>query len=104
MKLFYKFILFFIFKIVGYKNASNLGSNIGRILGKIIRSDKIILKNLNIINVNSNLKIDNTDKLVGDVFSNYGRIFSDYVFLNKFKYSMNTKKKKYYFKSKRFNL
>ena len=89
IKYFFQFlfilILFFLFKIMGYKNASNFGSNIGKKLGKIIRSNKIILKNLNIIKENSELKIDNEEKLVDDVFSNYGRILSDYVFLNKFK-------------------
>jgi len=70
---------------MGYKNASNFGSNVGKKFGKIIRSNKIILKNLNIIKENSELKIDNEEKLVDDVFSNYGRILSDYVFLNKFK-------------------
>jgi len=89
IKYFFQFlfilILFFLFKIMGYKNASNFGSNIGKKFGKIIRSNKIILKNLNIIKENSELKIDNEEKLVDDVFSNYGRILSDYVFLNKFK-------------------
>ena len=52
IKYFFQFlfilILFFLFKIMGYKNASNFGSNVGKKFGKIIRSNKIILKNLNI--------------------------------------------------------
>ena len=43
-------ILFFLFRILGYKNASNLGSKIGKVFGKLIRSDKIILKNISYIN------------------------------------------------------
>tara|TARA_B100002052_G_C15879665_1_gene598576 strand:+ start:608 stop:1474 length:867 start_codon:yes stop_codon:yes gene_type:complete len=78
-------IIFFVFKIIGYKNASNLGSKIGKLFGKMIRSDKIIKKNLNIIEESSDIKFDNKDAIVNDVFSNYGRILSDYVFLNKFK-------------------
>ncbi len=80
-------ILFFflIFKIIGYKNASNLGSIIGRYLGRLIRSDKIILKNLSNIEEYSNSKIDNKEKIVNSVFSNYGRILSDYIYLNKFR-------------------
>ena len=35
-------MLFFLFKILGYKNASNFGSFIGKLFGKLIRSDKII--------------------------------------------------------------
>ncbi len=82
---FFIIILFFLFKIIGYKNASNLGSKIVKLLGKLIRSDKVIKKNISILEKNSTLKIDNKDEFVNNVFSNYGRILSDYVFLNKFK-------------------
>ena len=80
-------ILFFfiIFKMIGYKNASNLGSRIGRSFGSRIRTDKIIHKNLSNIEEYSNLKIDDKQKIVNSVFSNYGRILSDYVYLNKFR-------------------
>ena len=80
-------ILFFflIFKIIGYKNASNLGSIVGRYLGRLIRSDEIILKNLSNIEEYSNTKINNKEKIVNSVFSNYGRILSDYIYLNKFR-------------------
>ncbi len=89
IKYFFQFsivlILFFLFRILGYKNASNLGSKIGKVFGKLIRSEKIILKNISYINEYSQTRIDNTDKIVDDVFSNYGRILSDYVYLNKFR-------------------
>ena len=80
-------ILFFflLFKIIGYKNASNLGSKIGRYFGKLVRSDKVILKNLSNIEEYSNLKIGDKKKIVNSVFSNYGRILSDYIYLNKFR-------------------
>ncbi len=79
-------ILFIIFKIIGYSNASNLGSAIGKIFGRFIRAEKTILKNIDQINTKSNIKLENKDKLVNDVFSNYGRILSDYMYLNKFRY------------------
>tara|TARA_B100000029_G_scaffold332966_1_gene325129 strand:- start:661 stop:1527 length:867 start_codon:yes stop_codon:yes gene_type:complete len=89
IKYFFQFIIiiifFILFKSIGYKNASNLGSKIGKLFGKKIRSDKIIKKNLNIIEGNSSLNINNKDKIVNDVFSNYGRILSEYVYLSKFK-------------------
>ena len=80
-------ILFFflLFKIIGYKNASNLGSKIGRYFGKLVRSDKVILKNLSNIEEYSNLKIGDKKEIVNSVFSNYGRILSDYIYLNKFR-------------------
>ena len=77
--------LFFIFKIIGYKNASNLGSKIGEFFGKIIKSDKIIKKNLDVINRNIESKIYNYDKITDKVFSNYGRILSEYMYLHKFR-------------------
>ena len=77
--------LFFIFKIIGYKNASRLGSKIGSFFGKLIRSDKIIKKNVEIIEKNSNISLGDKDEIVKEVFSNYGRILSEYVFLSEFK-------------------
>ena len=77
--------LFFIFKIIGYKNASRLGSKIGRFFGKLIRSDKVIKKNVEIIEKNSNISLGDKDEIVKEVFSNYGRILSEYVFLSEFK-------------------
>ena len=89
IKYFFQFliilILFFLFKILGYKKASYLGSKIGKIFGKLIKSDKIILKNINQISKYSNLKIEEENKIVKEVFSNYGRILSDYVFLSSFR-------------------
>ena len=80
-------ILFFflLFKIIGYKNASNLGSKIGKYFGRLVRSDKVILKNLSNIEEYSNLKIDDKKEIVNNVFSNYGRILSDYIYLKKFR-------------------
>ena len=89
IKYFFQFILiiflFIIFKLLGYKTASNLGSRLGKIFGKIIKSDKIILKNINIIKDHSKWDLKNNKKIVDNVFSNYGRILAEYVFLNKFK-------------------
>tara|TARA_Y100000590_G_scaffold467940_1_gene648679 strand:- start:2024 stop:2890 length:867 start_codon:yes stop_codon:yes gene_type:complete len=89
IKYFFQFliilIMFFIFKILGYKNASYFGSKIGKIFGKLIKSDKIILKNINQISKYSDQKIDEENKIVKEVFSNYGRILSDYVFLSNFR-------------------
>ena len=46
--------LFIIFNIIGYKNASNFGALIGRTFGELIRSKKIIIKNLSYIKEFSN--------------------------------------------------
>jgi len=89
IKYFFQFIiilfLFFIFKILGYQKASNLGSKIGKKFGKLFRSDKIISKNISFINEYSNNKIEDSKKIIDEVFSNYGRILSEYIFLKNFK-------------------
>ncbi len=85
-------ILFIIFKLIGYNNASNLGSFIGKNFGRFIRSEKIILKNIDQITSNSNFDLENKNKLVKDMFSNYGRILSEYMYLRKFR---NGKLKKF---------
>ena len=52
IKYFLEFIiivsLFSIFKIIGLKNASNLGSILGKIIGPYFRSKNIIKKNIKI--------------------------------------------------------
>ena len=89
IKYFFQFlvilILFAIFKIIGYERSSNLGSKIGKKFGKFIRSDKIIFKNISLINECSQKKIIDSDDIVSKVFANYGRILSDYVFLKNFR-------------------
>ena len=52
IKYFFEFIsiisLFCIFKIIGLKNASNLGSILGQFFGPFFRSKKLIKKNIKI--------------------------------------------------------
>ena len=52
IKYFLEFIiiisLFSIFKILGLKNASNLGSILGKLIGPFFRSKKIIKENIKI--------------------------------------------------------
>ena len=89
IKYFFQFliisILFILFKILGYKKASKFGSIIGKKIGKFVRSDKIILKNLSYITQYSNKNLENRDLIVNQVYANYGRILSEYVFLKQFK-------------------
>ena len=76
-------ILFLIFKIIGYKNSSNLGETIGKIFGPFFRSNNKIENNL------SNSKIGNSSvdrkKIIKKMWGNYGRILSEYMYLKKFK-------------------
>jgi KDO2-lipid IV(A) lauroyltransferase len=82
-------VLFIFFKIIGYKYSSNLGFLIGKIIGPIFRSKKLIIKNLQKANLQ---KKNNLEKIASDVLGNYGRIFAEYVHLKNFR---NDKLEKY---------
>ena len=78
-------ILFLIFKIIGFKNSSNIGGKIGEIFGPLIRSKKIFKKN--ILNAFPNIDNDNLKKIEKGMWSNYGRTFAEYAFIKQFKNS-----------------
>ena len=77
------YILLIIFKIIGYKNSSNLGEIIGKKIGPLFRSNKKILTNLE----NSNIGNSQEDRksIINNMWGNYGRILSEYVYLKQFK-------------------
>ncbi|MGL3828239.1 lysophospholipid acyltransferase family protein [Candidatus Pelagibacter communis] len=79
-------ILFFsIFKILGYNFSRKLSGYIFLIIGPFFRSKKIILKNLDIAFPYKNFKEKN--KILKDMWFNYGQIFSEYIFIKNFKNS-----------------
>ena len=77
------YILLIIFRLIGYKKASNLGAIIGNKIGPLFRSNQKILINL------ENSKIGNSQEdrksIINNMWSNYGRILSEYVYLKQFK-------------------
>jgi len=77
------YILLIIFKIIGYKNASNLGATIGKKIGPLFRSNSKIQSNLE----NSNIGNSQEDRksIINRMWGNYGRILSEYVYLKKFR-------------------
>ena len=87
VKYFFEFIfiilIFLIFKIVGYKNASHFGRIIGGKIGPLARSNSKIQNNLK----NSNIGHSEEDRklIVNSMWGNYGRILSEYIYLKKFK-------------------
>ena len=89
IKYFFEFvfivILFFIFKIIGFKLASNFGSIIGQLIGPFFRSKKNI--NLNIKNALPNISEDNIKIIKKKMWKNYGRILSEYVYIKDFRNS-----------------
>ena len=87
IKYFFEFliilILLLIFKITGYRNASNLGNSIGKIIGPKFRSKKVIRDNIK--NFKPEIKEDELNHIVKKMWGNYGRILAEYVYIPKFR-------------------
>ena len=89
IKYFFEFItvitLFFIFKIIGLKNASNLGAMIGKFFGPLFRSKSITKENIKI--GLGEISKENEKEIINGMWSNIGRTFAEYVFLKDFKFN-----------------
>jgi KDO2-lipid IV(A) lauroyltransferase len=79
--------LFGVFKLIGFKNSSNVGFFLGKTLGPIFSSKSLIIKNLEKASIKGDF-----EKIASNVLGNYGRIFAEYVHLKNFK---NDKLSKY---------
>jgi len=88
-KYFFEFIsiisLFCIFKIIGLRNASNLGSALGKLIGPLFRSKHIIKKNIK--NGLGEMDVKKESEIVNGMWSNIGRTFAEYVFLKDFRFN-----------------
>ena len=82
-------ILFVIFKFLGFKIASNLGSFIGGLLGPFFRSKKKIISNIK--KALPEIGEKNIEIISKKMWKNYGRILSEYVFIKNFRNSKNEK-------------
>ena len=79
------YFFFFVCKIIGYKNSSNLGAFLGKKIGPFFRSKKILQSNLK--KAFSNISEKEINKISRDMWENYGRILAEYVFIKKFRNS-----------------
>ena len=86
VRYFIEFILviffFLIFKIIGLKLSSNLGEYIGKYFGPLFRNKTIAKKNIQIALPNISEKEINI--LINNMWKNIGRIFGEYIHINKF--------------------
>ena len=89
IKYFFEFLsiisLLCIFKIIGLRNASNLGSILGKLVGPLFRSKNIIKQNIKI--GLGNLGEEKETEIINGMWSNIGRTFAEYVFLKDFKFN-----------------
>ena len=75
--------LFLIFKVIGLKLASYVSSKIISLIGPFFRSKKIIRSNL--LKAIPNLSNDDLEIIIKKMWSNYGRILSEYIFMKDFR-------------------
>ena len=68
--------------MIGYKSSSNLGFITGKYFGPFFRSKSLIIDNLKQAKIVSKKSYDNISL---SVLGNYGRIFSEYVYLKDFR-------------------
>ncbi len=76
-------ILFCLMKLLGYKIASEIGCFLGKTLGPLFRSKKIIKNNL--IKFDNSLTPENIKRISKEMWENYGRILAEYPFISSFR-------------------
>ena len=91
LEFFIVIIFFLIFKIIGLKLSSDLGEIIGKYFGPLFRKKTIAKKNILIAFPNFNEKSIN--EMIDRMWKNIGRIFGEYIHINKFSIIDNSKKK-----------
>ena len=100
IRYFLEFILviffFLVFKIIGLKLSSDLGEIIGKYFGPLFRKRTIAKKNILIAFPDLNEKSIN--EMIDRMWKNIGRIFGEYIHINKF--SIIDQKKKIVFTNK----
>ena len=74
---------FLLFKILGLKSSSNISSKIISLIGPFFRSKKTI--KLNILKAIPNLSHYEEKNIIQEMWKNYGRILSEYIFIKDFR-------------------
>ena len=77
------YCFFIIGKLIGLYKARRLFSFIFKKIGPLIKSKNVVDKNLNKF-LKKNFE-ESKNKIISDMWSNYGMTFIEYIFLNKFK-------------------
>ena len=87
IKYFFQFILiiplFLFFKLMGLNISSFIGGKLFELIGPLFRSKKIIHSNIKKAIPNINLK--DTEKITKQMWNNYGRVFSEYMFIKNYR-------------------
>ena len=80
---FFIYFFFLIGRLFGIRISRKIFGNLFLLVGPIFKSNKIIVKNLEIFSIkNSNI---NKNKIINEMWRNYGKTFIEYIFLDKFR-------------------
>ena len=74
------YLFFSIGKIMGLKLSQKIFSSLFQILGPLVKSNKVSLKNLNIFS--PSMSLEKKRKILKSMWSNYGMTFIEYIYLN----------------------
>ena len=89
IKYFFEFIfigiLLLIFKILGYRSASNFGAFVGGLIGPMFRSKKNISSNIK--KAFPEIEEKKINLIIKNMWTNYGRILADYMSIKNFRES-----------------
>ena len=77
------YTFFFVIKLFGLSISRDLFSFVFKKIGPLIKSRKILKKNLSIFS--NNISEQKKDEIELNVWSNYGKTFAEYMFLKKFR-------------------
>ena len=80
-------LFFLIFKFLRLKLSSAIGGKLFQIVGPIFRSNKLIRENIK--KALPQLNNEEIKQINKQMWNNYGRIFSEYMFLKNFRYNLN---------------
>ena len=76
-------ILFILFKLLGYRLASEFGYFLGKTFGPFFRSKKMIKDNL--AKFDNTLTPEKSKNILEEMWGNYGRILSEYPYISNFR-------------------
>ena len=76
-------ILFILFKLLGYRIASDLGCFLGKTFGPFFRSKEVIKDNLT--KFDETLTPEKLNNISEEMWGNYGRILSEYPYISNFR-------------------
>ena len=76
-------ILFILFKLLGYRIASDLGCFLGKTFGPFFRSKEVIKDNL--LKFDYTLTPEKLNNISEEMWGNYGRILSEYPYISSFR-------------------